>query len=354
MYFLRRSKFLWVSSVIMTLLSLLLFPIKHVHAAKKSFAMVVQSNLSTLSDAQVRKAYRILKKYQTNSDDPYVRTKTYELMIWMQDEYPTLISSSNAELSSNWKSGPKTFVMNDGTRFTQAKSTVRQSTTSSVSTTSTAKSSVWNSEVKKQVSDINSKPSSWSIESEKNVEKTSPSISNNKSSQWRYLLDNWYIDIETVQLAWQSWVNDLRVDRNLKAISFDDRLHRTWAERAETIRNKQSADHRRFSNSAYYNYWELVDRFDQRGIVFENVSRTTFTENIWVATFSCGWWNCTDSAIDSLKHVFTYFRNEEWKEYDAHWRTMIQPFFSIMWIWISVDEDNNKIYIAIHYWTSIE
>lgn len=171
---------------------------------------------------------------------------------------------------------------------------------------------------------------------------------------------DWYeywdarIDQTQVRAARQSWVNTLRSSRSLPSIRFDKRLETTAIDRSEAMKNKWTADHRRTSSSSYYDYWQLVDRFEQYWIEFENIQRATFTENVGYATMRCHSGDCTEDAITSLRYVYEYFRNEEWQAYDAHRRTMIHPLFEIMGIWIAVDEWLWRIYITIHYWTSIK
>lgn len=164
----------------------------------------------------------------------------------------------------------------------------------------------------------------------------------------------WTIDVARVQRAWQWRVNDLRRTRSLPVMSFDTTLHKTATDWATTIRNKKSADHKRFASSPYYSYPQITERFRQRGVVFKNVARATYTENIWWASFRCTSWDCTDEAIAALKNTYMYFRNEEWKAYDVHRRTMIHPLFGVMGVGIAVDESGKRIYIAIHYGTEVE
>lgn len=176
------------------------------------------------------------------------------------------------------------------------------------------------------------------------------------SSSWVTIeLDGWWIiDVARVQRTRQGWVNDLRASRSLPTIRFDTRLHKTATDWALTIRNKQSADHKRFSNSPYYSYAQITERFRQRGITFKNINRATYTENIGRARFRCTSWDCTDEAIASLKHTYDYFRNEEGQVYDDHRRTMIHPLFGVMGVGVAVDDPNDTIYIAIHYGTEVE
>ncbi len=75
-------------------------------------------------------------------------------------------------------------------------------------------------------------------------------------------------------------VNELRSSRGRQPLALHPLLHKTAAERSETMRHKGVADHKRFVHSAYYAYGELENRFSDKGVQFVNVSRVTFTENI--------------------------------------------------------------------------
>lgn len=145
----------------------------------------------------------------------------------------------------------------------------------------------------------------------------------------RYQLDGGYIDLERVQEVWLDWVNDLRTDRGLKKYSLATKLNKTAATRASTMRKKESADHKRFSYSSYYDYAQIENWFADAGVRFTNDNRSTFTENVGYSYFTCDKGDCTEDAIDSLKNVFAYFISEEGKAYDLHRRTLIHPKFKI-------------------------
>ena len=83
------------------------------------------------------------------------------------------------------------------------------------------------------------------------------------------------------------------------------------------------------------------------------MNRTTFTENVGQWYLACSEGDCTDSALESLRNTFEYFVWEKGKSYDAHYKTLVQPYFKIMWFGIAIDEDNNTIYSTMHYATEI-
>ncbi len=77
----------------------------------------------------------------------------------------------------------------------------------------------------------------------------------------RYQLEDGYIDLERVQETWLDWVNDLRADRGLPTYSLISNLNKTASSRASTMRRKESADHKRFSWSSYYDYIQIENWF---------------------------------------------------------------------------------------------
>lgn len=169
-----------------------------------------------------------------------------------------------------------------------------------------------------------------------------------------YALNEWTIDVSILQNTRLWRVNALRKERGRNSISLSSPLHDTATERSEVLKKKWVADHRRTSSSSYYNYAELVDWFEQRGITFTNVNRATFTENIGYARLTCRVWDCTDSAINSMRTIFDFFVSEEWTANDAHWRTIMHPKFKIMGMWIAVDESTKRLYVTQHYGTEIK
>ena len=169
-----------------------------------------------------------------------------------------------------------------------------------------------------------------------------------------YQLNNWTINITKLQATRLSRVNELRVQRGRKTYSAEPLLDKTAADRSETMKKKWVADHRRFAKSAYYAYGEIEKRFADRGVVFTNVSRATFTENIGRATFRCKKSDCTDDAIEAMRETWNFYLSEEGKTNDAHRRTLIHPLFTVVGLWIAVDEWSGKFYLTTHYGTELK
>lgn len=178
-----------------------------------------------------------------------------------------------------------------------------------------------------------------------------------KQDQHMYQLTHGRINITILQDTWMWWVNELRVQRWRAAYVHEPVLDKTAADRSETMKKKWVADHRRFANSAYYAYYaygEIEQRFSKRGVEFVNVSRATFTENIWRATFRCKKADCTDDAINAMRQSWNFYLSEEWTTNDVHWRTLTHPLFTLLGLGIAVDESAGKFYLTTHYGTEIK
>lgn len=170
-----------------------------------------------------------------------------------------------------------------------------------------------------------------------------------------YMLKRGRINLTYLQSARQVRVNEVRARPDLQRtpIDLDPTLHKTAAQRAQVMRNRGDATHERTIGDGYYNYPKIEEWFLERWVGFENRNRSTFTENIGYAWFDCEKDDCTEVALASMRRIFEFFINEEGKAYDAHWRTTIHPEFKQVGVGISVDESNNRIYMAAHYATKV-
>ncbi len=162
----------------------------------------------------------------------------------------------------------------------------------------------------------------------------------------------WKIDAHKVEREWIWWVNDIRNDAGLSSLKREKVLTNSATSRSVDLMKKWVADHKRFSNSAYYDYNQITAWFAQHGAVFKNVGWTTHTENIWRARYSCNSWDCTQVAIESMRRIYNYFAAES--SYNGvHWRTMMHPKFEIVGVWFTIDETQRKIYGVMHYGTEL-
>lgn len=173
---------------------------------------------------------------------------------------------------------------------------------------------------------------------------------NDSIEQEWYDFAQWRIHLPTVQDAWIALVNDFRREEWVsRALIFSPLLQKTAMVRSQDMLQRSSADHKRTSTSAYYDYEAILWWFMKQWISFELRHGTTFTENVWRSWFRCVSWDCTQEAIDALGRVFTYFAKEKWTSYDAHYRTMVQQHFTQVWLGLAVDEKTWAMYSTMHY-----
>jgi len=169
--------------------------------------------------------------------------------------------------------------------------------------------------------------------------------------QW-YSLGNWRINISQLRRTWIKWVNDFRKEEWVTTkIAHQPLLDKTATEYSYYQRSLGERTHRRTPYSAFYDYDEITQWFNDRWIDFKNVNRATHTENVWLSTLYCDWGDCTDEATTSLSWVFDYFINEKWTHYTAHYDTIVQPYFGEMGFGIAIDESTDTIYSTMHYAT---
>lgn len=161
------------------------------------------------------------------------------------------------------------------------------------------------------------------------------------------------VDMEEVERAWSTWVNDLRLSKGLNAYSRNRQLLRTARIWSEQAKQKGSISHTRPGQTVYYDYPLMEQWFFDLGLTFANVNRNTFTENIGWGRYSCKKNNCTGALIEAIRSTFNYFIAEEGKAYRPHWNSMVNPSFTQMGIGISVDQSAGKYYLTAHYGTSI-
>lgn len=169
------------------------------------------------------------------------------------------------------------------------------------------------------------------------------------------LVTEWVYDERAVEQARLWWVNVLRAERWLDLMTTDFKLRETARDWSMSLRDKQVADHKRELDSVYYDYPAITQWFADRGVVFENHSGATSTENIGRARHTCPQVkpgeDCTQEVIADLRRIFDYFAAEE--SYNGvHWRTMIHPKFLVVWVSFAPGDDD-KVYAVMHYGTKV-
>lgn len=161
------------------------------------------------------------------------------------------------------------------------------------------------------------------------------------------------IDLIRVEKEWLSWVNNLRSQSGLHPYTQDSRLSDTAQEWSEFSKNRGYIIHGRpgdgcvgETNYHCYNFPAIDQWFKERWINPQIIGRSKHTENLWIGSYRCNSGDCTQSAINAIKKTYNFFLSE--KSYNGvHYRTMISPNFTKMWLGLSIK--NGTYYLTIHY-----
>lgn len=173
------------------------------------------------------------------------------------------------------------------------------------------------------------------------------------------------IDFSIIKENWLTWHNDARYNSKLKTYyTYDERLDNTAFEWSFNNMEKWVMDHKRSSNSSFYDYSEIEKWFQERWVKCRVSNGVTSSENLWYHSFYCKKTDsdCSDEALKASKEIFNMFMSEKWLKYplDAHYRTIIHKNLKYIWVWMAIKKENNnsfkdsdyyKIYITTHYCT---
>ena len=160
------------------------------------------------------------------------------------------------------------------------------------------------------------------------------------------------VDMNRVRNEWLSWTNTVRSESGLQPYSIDNRLNSTaydWT--IELAKWKGNNHHRRNPWDSYYSFSTIDSWFMARWINPKIINRSKHTENVGYWTYSCNSSDCTQSLIQSIRSTFDFFMSEKWKSYDAHYRSIVQPYFSKIGLSIIVVPEERRYYITVHYIT---
>lgn len=169
-------------------------------------------------------------------------------------------------------------------------------------------------------------------------------------TSWVNQINN--VDMYKVRLAWISWYNDYRKSLNLGTYNYDSRLDSTahdW--NIEFAKGKWENHHRRNPWDSYYDFPVIDAWFQARGINPKVINRSKNTENVWYGYYSCYKSDCTNDLIASIRTTWDFFMSEKGKSYDAHYRSIINPYFTKVGMDIIVVPEDNRYYLTMHFIT---
>ena len=161
------------------------------------------------------------------------------------------------------------------------------------------------------------------------------------------------IDTGKVEKTRLDWTNALRKEQWLAAYTKNSKLTATATEWSTTAKNRGYIVHERVKWDWYYNYAKITKRFADRSIVFQNIWWITYSESIGYGYLSCRDGDCTDALIKATKSTRQFFIGEKWKKSQPHYKALINKYFTMMGVGITVDEKTKRYYITIHYGTKI-
>ncbi len=157
------------------------------------------------------------------------------------------------------------------------------------------------------------------------------------------------IDMGKIRSTWLGWYNSARVANGLLAYGYNLQLDRTATAWSETAKSRGAISHKRDGQTAYYDYNMIRLWFEKLGLIFENVNRITFTENIGWSPYSCSKADCTDDVIKAIRYTFDFYMAEKGKANAAHYNSLMNAYFKDIGLGLAIDEPPKKLYLTIHY-----
>lgn len=161
------------------------------------------------------------------------------------------------------------------------------------------------------------------------------------------------VEMSRVQERWFRWYNTYRSSLGLGSYTYDARLDPTAHDWNKVFYySRWQNHHTRSAGDGYYNFRVIDKWFIARGVNPKPINWSKHTENVGYGYYSCTRWDCTDELIASIRSTFDFFMSERGKSYDAHYRSIINPYFTKMGFDIIVVPSEKRYYITIHYATT--
>jgi uncharacterized protein YkwD len=160
---------------------------------------------------------------------------------------------------------------------------------------------------------------------------------------------NW----QQVRDTWLGWYNAARAETGLSAYSYNKQLERTAKEWSDYSASIGVMSHKRPGTTAYYDYNAITAWFKERGLIFKNINRVTYSENIGTGFYSCNQADCTQKLIDAIRPTFDFYMAEKNSASQPHYQSVMNKYFTEIGLGVAMDERTGKIYITVHYGTEI-
>jgi uncharacterized protein YkwD len=196
------------------------------------------------------------------------------------------------------------------------------------------------------------------------IEDTTTDENENPQTSWSpykslvvYSNSSIIIDESKVRGNWIGWYNNYRQSLWLHNYSYDAKLDVTSLDWSKLAKTRWEISHRRDAGDSYYDYTKIEWWLKDRWVSCKNVSRATYTENIWWGTFSCHDGDCTDELTNGIKKTYDFFLSEKDDDYQPHYKAIVHPYFKKIGLGIVVNEtkkDYYNYYLTTHFCTELQ
>ena len=183
------------------------------------------------------------------------------------------------------------------------------------------------------------------------LKKTKTTSNIAKKSDWTNYQTLPNVDFDKVRSTLLSWHNDLRIEKWIEKLEYHSDLEKSAVAWAKEIAENWLTQwvHKRTESDWFYNYNNIKDWFNNLNVFFpsETQWKAVFSESVWYRYYKCNNWDCTDKLIESAKKVFDSFI-KEWEK-GTHYKAIVMPHFSRIWIWFWLNPSTNMVYVVFHY-----
>jgi len=159
-----------------------------------------------------------------------------------------------------------------------------------------------------------------------------------------YTLPN--VNMDTLRESRLSRHNQARANLWKPAFTRNTKLEKTAYNRATHFVKIGTRTHKRKSTDGFYNYNSIKNWFANQWVCFDESKWTAFSENIAFEFTNCDKSDCTQEVLGVMKKWFDFFMSEASRNW-SHYRAIIHPNFTEIWLWIW--KDWNKYYLVTHY-----
>ncbi|MBN2086912.1 S-layer homology domain-containing protein [Candidatus Peregrinibacteria bacterium] len=161
------------------------------------------------------------------------------------------------------------------------------------------------------------------------------------------------VDMEAVRTKWLQLYNNARAQQGLSAYSYNDYLNRSATVWSEYMNDTNTMSHKRPGQTNYYDYSIITKWFADLGLTFANNYGVTYSENIGYGTYRCSDSDCTQEMIDAIEPIFNAYMAERGTGYTAHYDSVMNKYFKIIGLGISVNTSKEVMYLTVHYGTEL-